>query len=121
MIVNQNVSIPAGDTPSIPVPLNVDAPPAFDPTGATATWILSKAANSTGSDILLTKDTASNGGVTFQQDTDGLWWAWVALAEADTSDLTAGNYFHCLRVNEANGGRYHAMTGKFTVIAVPDP
>jgi hypothetical protein len=121
MISNIKMSMPAGDTLTLKIPLNVDAPPAFDPTGATGTWTLAKAAASTGADILLTK-TTTDGGASFQQDADGLWWIWVPLAEDDTATRASTTaYFQTARVNEANGGRFHVMSGTLTVTAVPDP
>lgn len=119
MMTNQNVTLCAGDTPTIAIALDVAAPPAFSPAGAVATWTLYSTASAPVAGLPLTKSTADV--CTFNQDDTGLYWLWVPLLEADTSGLAAGTYFHTARVVEAGGGRFHVMTGKFTVSAVPDP
>jgi hypothetical protein len=113
---NQNVSIPAGDTPTLTIAITVADESAFDPTGATGTWWMGKTSSSSGADVLLKKSTATTG-ASFVQDSTTLEWSlWVTLAEADTESQTPGNYYHEALIVEASGIRSRIMTGTFTVI-----
>ena len=121
MIKNQNVELVAGDTPIIAVAIAVSDGSNFDPTGATGIWTLSKAAASTGADVYAAKSTASGGAAFVQDATTLLWSLQATLAETDTSGLAAGAYYHEALVIEASGQRSHLMTGKFTILATPNP
>jgi chitodextrinase len=118
MLTKQNISpFAAGDTPTIKITITADAPPAFDPTGATGSWTLYTSIAGVIT-VKLTKSTADV--CTFDTDTEGNVSLWVPLIEADTSTLPAGQYLHTAKVVESNGGRFHVMTGSVTILAVPD-
>jgi hypothetical protein len=118
MLTKQNISpFAAGDTPTIKITITADAPPAFDPSGATGSWTLYTSVSGVIT-VKLTKSTSD--ACSFQTDVDGSVSLWVPLIEADTSTLPAGQYLHTAKVVEANGGRFHVMTGSVTILAVPD-
>jgi hypothetical protein len=122
MLTKQNIApFAAGDTPTIKITITADASPAFDPSGATGSWTLYTSASGVIT-VKLTKSTADV--CTFQTDVDldgnPVVSLWIPLIEADTSTLPAGSYLHTAKVVEANGGRFHVMTGAVTILAVPD-
>jgi hypothetical protein len=113
----------AGDTPTIKITITADAPPAFDPAGATGSWTLytSSAGVIT---VKLTKSTADV--CTFETEADPLTGdpivsIWVPLVEDDTKLLPQGSYLYSSMVIEANGGRFHTAMGSVQIVAVPDP
>jgi hypothetical protein len=118
MLTKQNIPpFAAGDTPTIKITITADAPPAFDPSGATGSWTLYTSV----SGVITVKFTKSTADVcTFQTDVDGNVSLWVPLVEADTSTLAPGSYLHSSKVIEANGGRFHTVMGSVTILAVPD-
>ena len=118
MLKNQDVEYVQGDTFTITVILNVDAPPPFNPVGSVGHWTLSRYATS---DALLVK-TTTTGDVTFVQDpVTQLYAMVVSLTKEDTEALPPGFYFHTAKVIETGVEPYTVMRGAFKLVATPDP
>lgn len=95
-MTNQNVTIWAGDTVNLNVVVGDGAGGLKDISGATIAWLLYD--ENAGASVL-TKSTGS--GITITSGAGGAFT--VALAAADTEDVTPGAYYHEAEVTDTLG------------------
>lgn len=123
METNQNPNpFCAGDTPIIRIQVTVSDGTAFDPTGAEAIWTMAALTPpASGPWTALVSKSTLAGSASFTTDAAGNVYVDAPLAEADTSGLTPGKYYHECLVVESGGARSHIMTGQITILATPNP
>lgn len=109
-----DMSVQAGDDITVEIPIkNLDGT-IPDLTGASAKWKLSLKANSTGSDILIQKDTA--GATMTLSLMGGVWTASIPLLHADTKSLPPKSYHHELTIIDFSGKISTVLRGACSII-----
>ncbi len=104
----QNISLPAGDSLQLVVPVtNADGSDAVL-TGASARYWMAPYSFSTGTDVFLKKSIGSGISVAGNVIT-------ITLAPGDTESAGAGKHWHELEVLFADGWSSTVMTGEVTI------
>lgn len=119
--INQDVTHWAGDSAIINILVADEDGNKVELSGCTARWWMSKAATSTGTDVLVKKATGGEG-VEIQLGTD-FDSVSVALDPTDTEGRKAGSYYHECEIVKPNGDIATVMTGKFIIkpTVIPNP
>lgn len=105
---NQTVTIPAGDSLRIDIPVVGQDGAALLLDGATVAWWVGKSQWSSGDDVLVKKST--DDGIALSGST-----ASVTILPADTANLPPCDYFHAARVTFPDGKVFTVATGKFVI------
>lgn len=105
---NQTITVPAGDSRRIVIPVKDADGGDAKLSGATIKWWMAPSAYASGDEVLLKKQTGA--GITVAGST-----ATVAVVPADTDTITPGTYYHETEVAFADGNVSTVSRGPFVI------